>query len=66
MEHAIFEFVAIYGVLCICVSKNTVSTSVVLEVVQNHCKIQHFGHRYGVKLSQIAVFLLRLLSWVLQ
>ena len=37
MEDAIFEFVAIYGVLCMCFSQNTVNTSVFLNVVQKHC-----------------------------
>ena len=49
-------------------SQNTVNTSVFEKVVQKHCKIQHFGHvvlRNVAKVSQIAVFLLRLLFWVL-
>ena len=34
MEDPIFEFVAIYGVLCMCF----------LKVVQKQCKINYFEH----------------------
>ena len=49
--------------------QNTVNTSVFEEVVQKHCKIQHFDAFCicgVVKVAQIAVFWLRWLFFVLQ
>ena len=46
--------------------QNTVNTSVFEEVVQKHCKIQHFACVVVVKVTQIAVFWLRWLFLVLQ
>ena len=43
MGDASFEFVAFYGVLCMCFLKTLVIYSVFREVVQKHCKIQRFG-----------------------
>ena len=45
--------------------QNTANTSVFEELVQKHCKMYHFGH-VAVKVSQIAVFLLRWLFWLFQ
>ena len=56
MEDASFEFVAIYGVLCMRFPKNTVNTSVFWEVVQKHCKKQRFGPVVLPKLANSGVF----------